>query len=64
MENKVIVKFLPSELGAMTIPDSKIMIITPEEAEEIMGFFNGASLDIASAPLNSSSSEIKEEVKP
>jgi hypothetical protein len=30
--NHVIVKFFPTELGAIRVPDSKILTVSPEEA--------------------------------
>jgi len=50
--SSVIIKFFPTELGAVSVLDTKIKRVTPEEATQIMDYFSGSNLKLTGIPMN------------
>jgi len=50
--SSVIIKFFPTDLGAVSVSDTKIRRISPEEASQIMDYFSGSNLRLTGIPMN------------
>ncbi len=50
--SSVIIKFFPTELGAVSVSDTKIKRVSPEEATQIMDYFSGSNLKLTGIPMN------------
>jgi len=50
--SSVIIKFFPTDLGAVSVSDTKIRRISPEEATQIMDYFSGSNLRLTGIPMN------------
>lgn len=48
----MIIKFVPTELGAISVSDSKVRTLSPESASQIMEYFNGSNLRVTGIPMN------------
>jgi hypothetical protein len=62
--NHIIVKFFPNELGAVRVPDSKVLAISPEEGSQIADYFNGNRFRLTGIPMNASNSDFDLERNP